>query len=120
MQNPESVLDNEMHKLLWGVEWETDHQISVRRPDRMIANKKKKKKIDRTYWTVEFAISVDPSVKKQSGKKHKYLDLASELEKLWNMKVTVKPIVIGALQTVPKEFVKKLKDLEIWGCVDAI
>ncbi len=32
--------------------------------------------------------------------KDKYLDLARELKKLWNMKVTIIPIVIGAFGTV--------------------
>ncbi len=32
---------------------------------------------------------------KESEKKDKYLDLAKELKKLWNMKVTIVPIVIG-------------------------
>ena len=48
------------------------------------------------------------------------MDLARELKKLWNMKVTVIPIVIGALSTVTEELVKGLKDLEISGQVDTI
>ena len=35
-------------------------------------------------------------------KNDKYLDLARELKKLWNMKVIVKPFIIGALGTVTK------------------
>ena len=31
-----------------------------------------------------------------------YLDLARELKKLWNMKVTVIPIVVSTLGVVPK------------------
>ena len=31
-----------------------------------------------------------------------YLDLVKELNKIWNMKVTVIPIVDGALGTIPK------------------
>ena len=34
--------------------------------------------------------------------KDKYLDLVRELKKLWNMKVVVIPIIIGALGMVPK------------------
>ena len=36
---------------------------------------------------------------KECEKKDKYLDLAMELKKLWNMKVTFMPIVIGAFGT---------------------
>ena len=37
---------------------------------------------------------------KESEKKNKYLDIARELKKLWNMEVTVTPIVIGDFGTV--------------------
>ena len=50
---------------------------------------------------------------KESEKKDKYLDLVRELKKLWNMKVAIIPIVIGALGTVTKELIKGLEDLEI-------
>ena len=39
MHNPESVLENETHKLLWDFAIQTDHLISARRPDQEIANK---------------------------------------------------------------------------------
>ena len=42
---------------------------------------------------------------KEHEKRDKYLDLARELKKLWNMKVSIIPIVIGALGTVTKELV---------------
>ena len=45
---------------------------------------------------------------KESEKKDKYLDLAWELKKLWNIKVTIIPIVIGALGTVTKGLIKRL------------
>ena len=44
------------------------------------------------------------------------IDLARELiEKLWNMKVTIILIVIGALGTVTKGFLKDLDNLEVGG-----
>ena len=46
-------------------------------------------------------------------KKRKYLDL----EKLWNMKVTIIPIVIGAFSTDTKGLLKGLENLEIRGWV---
>ena len=57
---------------------------------------------------------------KECGKKDKYLDLARELKKLWNMKVTIVPIVIGAFGTITKELLKELEDLEVGGCVENI
>ena len=40
MHKPESVQENETHKLLWNFEIQTDHSISARRPDVMIDNQK--------------------------------------------------------------------------------
>ena len=52
-------------------------------------------------------------------KKDKFLDLARELKKLWNMKVTIIPIVIGTLGTVTKSM-KGVEDLEIRGRLETI
>ena len=54
---------------------------------------------------MDFAVSADHRIKlKASEKKDKYFDLVKELKKLWNMKVTVIPVVIGALGIVAKRF----------------
>ena len=44
MHNPESVVENDIHKLLWDFNIQTDHLIPARRPDLIIINNKKKKK----------------------------------------------------------------------------
>ena len=89
IHNPASVLENDTHKLLWDFHIQTDHQISVRRPDLIIINKKKKKKEKkkekkrkkRTCIIVDFAVPADYYIKlKESEKKDKYLDLARELK----------------------------------------
>ena len=59
------------------------------------------------------AVTQTPVKDHQQRKKDKYLELARELEKLWNMKVTVVPIIISALGTVIKGLVQGLDDLEI-------
>ena len=70
---------------------------------------------------MNFAVPADRRVKLKEGKKgDKYLDLARELKKLWNMMVTVIPIVVGALGTIPRGLVKGLEDLEIGGQVEII
>ena len=57
---------------------------------------------------------------KEYEKKDKYLDLARELKKLWNMKVTIVPIVIGAFGTITKGLLKGLEDLKVGGRVETI
>ena len=71
---------------------------------------------------MDFSVLVDHRVKlKESEKKDKYL--ARELKKkqqLWNMKMTIKLIVIGTLGTVTEGLLKGLEDLEIRGQVETI
>ena len=116
MHNPAPVLENDSHKLLWDFNIQTDHLIPARRPDLIIINKRK-----RICKNVDFAVPADHWINlKESAKKDKYLDLARELKKLWNMKVTIVPIVIGALGTVTKGLLKGLEDLEVSGRVETI
>ena len=52
---------------------------------------------------MDFAISEEYRVKMKENKKiDKYLDLARELKRLWNMKVMMVPIIVEALATIPK------------------
>ena len=101
MHNPAPVLENDTHKLLWDFDIHTDHLISAR-PDLIINNNnKKKKKKKRACKIVDFAVPADHRIKlKKCEKKDKYLDLARELKRLWNMQVTIIPIVIGVFGTV--------------------
>ena len=118
MHNLAPVLENNTHKLLWDFNIHTDHLISARRPDLIMINKKIKKRICKI---VDFAVSADHRIKlKECEKKDKYLDLARELKKLWNMKVTIVPIVIGAFGTITKGLLKGLEDLEVGGWVETI
>ena len=70
---------------------------------------------------VDFAVPADHRVKlKEIEKKDKYLDLARELKKQWNMRVKVVSIVIGALGTIPKGLEKSLSKLRIKGRIETI
>ena len=112
MQNSTPVLENNTHKLLWDFDVHTDHLISARRPDFIIINKKKKKRICKI---IDFTVPADHRIKlKEYEKKDKYLDLARELKKLLNMKVTIIPIVIGAFGTVTKRLLKGIAGLGSW------
>ena len=116
MHNPAPVQENDTHKLLWDFNIQTDHLIPAKRPDLIIINKKK-----RICKIVDFAVLADHRINlKECEKKDKYLDLARELKKLWNMKVTIVPIVIGALGTITKGLLKGPEDLEVGRRVETI
>ena len=113
MHNPASVLENDTHKLLW--DWRTDGSPNLGQ------NNKQKRKKKEFAKNVDFAVPADHKIKlKEYEKKDKYLDLARELKTLWNMKVTIIPIVIGAFGTVTKGLLKRLEDLGVCGRVETI
>ena len=94
MHKPESLLKNETHKIFYDLEIPTDYLILARRPDLVMIHKKntrkKKQKKKKNLPSGDFAFLADHRVKiKEREKKNKYLDLARELRKQRNIKVTV-------------------------------
>ena len=84
----------------------------------ILYNNQQKKK-ETTCKIVDFAVPADHHVKlKESKKKDKYL--SRKLKKLWNMKVTIIPNVIGAFGKVTKGLLKVLEDLETRRRVETI
>ena len=70
---------------------------------------------------MDFAVPVDHRVKiKETQKRDRYLDLDRKVWKLWKIRVTVIPILVDALGTVPKGLVRVLKELEIGGRIETI
>ena len=109
MPKPESIQENESRKILWSFEMQTDHLSMNRRPDLEIIS----------YW-VDFTIPAGHRVKiKESKNRDKYLGFAREkLRKLWNIRVTVIPIGVGALGMLPKGLERGVKHLEIRGRIE--
>ena len=78
MYKQESVLENEMHNVHLDFEIQMDHLISARRPHLETVKKKR----ERIWRIVDFAVPANYRVKpKGNKKKGKYLDLARELKK---------------------------------------
>ena len=79
------------------------------------------RKFRKEYNNNNNTVPADHRIKlKECEKKDKYIDLARELKKLWNMQVTIIPIVIGAFGTVTKGLQMGLEDLEVGGRVETI
>ena len=98
--------------------WYTNGSPNLSQKTRPYNNRQKKKKICKI---VDFAVPADHRIKlKECEKRDKYLDLARELKKLRNMKVTIIPIVIGAFGMVTKGLLKGLEDLTVGGRVETI
>ena len=50
---------------------------------------------------------------KEKDKIEKYQDLGMELQKIWNVKVKIIPLVVGSLGAIPKQFGNRLKQISI-------
>ena len=90
---PEPITETERVKILWDFEIRTDHHIPARRPDIIIVDKEKKE-----TTIIDVAVPDDMNIEQKEREKiSKYQDLRLEIQKLWNTRAKVVPIVIGAL-----------------------
>ena len=106
---PESVLENEDYKILWDFSIQTDHIIEARRPDLVVIDKK-----ERICKKIGFAVPGDSSIEeKEKDKIEKYQDLGRDLQKIWNVKLKIIPLVVRSLGTIPKQFGNRLKQIGI-------
>ena len=95
----------------------------MKKPSANAAEKKSKRvnNNNNNNNNVDFAVPADHRIKLQEyEKKNKYFDLARELKELWNVKVTIIPIVISAFSTVTKVLRKGLQQLEVGGQEETI
>ena len=85
----------------------TDHVIEARRPDLVVVDKK-----GRTCKIIDFAAPGDSRIEEKDKEKiEKCQDLRRELQKIWNMKVKIIPLVAGSLGAIPIQFSNTLKKL---------
>jgi hypothetical protein len=77
------------------------------RPDIIIKNKK-----DKTCLLIDVAIPSDKDIiQKKAEKKLKHKNLSIEIQKMWNMKCFVVPVIIGATGIVSKSSQKYLETI---------
>jgi hypothetical protein len=50
-------------------------------------------------------------IKKETEKVLKYKDLSAEIQRMWNVKTRVIPVIIGATGTISKSFRKYVSDI---------
>ena len=97
---PERVNENERATILWDMPVKTDKEIKANRPDIIMKDKKERKCI-----MIDMSIPSDRNVSiKEVEKLSKYKDLEIEVTKMWEMKTSTVPIVMGALELVKKGY----------------
>jgi len=85
----------------------THREVTANRPDIIIKNKKKK-----TRTLIDVVIPTDRNVvQKEVEKKLKYNSLGIEIQRMWNLKCTIIPVIIEATVIVTRSLMKNLEDI---------
>jgi hypothetical protein len=93
--------------ILWNQQVQTDRTIPNNRPDFVIRDNEKG-----TCILIDAAISGDRSViKKEAEKILKYKDLTIEIQRMWNVKTKVIPVIIVVTGTISKSFRKYVNNI---------
>ena len=106
---PESVETSQGGKvaMLWNQQVQTDRTIPNNKPDIIIRDNEKG-----TCMLIDVAISGNRNaIKKEAEKILKYKDLTIEIQRTWNVKTKVIPVIIGATGTISKSFRKYVSNI---------
>jgi hypothetical protein len=113
---PKSVCQHEDITVLWNQGVQIDRKVLANRPDIIIKNKK-----DKICLLIDVAIPSDWNViQKESEKKLKYKHLSIEIQRMWNMKCFVIPVIIGATGIVTKRLKKYLETIPGKHSIDSL
>jgi len=104
---PKPVYEEGDVTVLWNQAVHADGEVTANRPDIIIKNKKEK-----IFTLIDVAIPADRNVvQKEAEKKLKYRSLCMEIQRIWNLKCTIIPVIAGATGIVTRSLRKNLEDL---------
>ena len=106
---PKSVETSQGGKvtILWNQQVQTGRTIANNKPDIIIRDNERG-----TCMLIDVAISGERNViKKEAEKILKYKDLTTEMQRMWNVKTKVIPVIIGATGTISKSFRKYMSGI---------
>jgi hypothetical protein len=94
--------NNNNNTILWNQQVQTDRTIPNNKPDIVIRDNEKG-----TCMLIDVAIPGNRNVvQKKAEKILKYKDLTIEIQRMWNVKTGVIPVIIGGTGTISKSFRK--------------
>jgi len=94
----------------------TDREVTANRPDIRIKNKKVK-----TCTLIDVAIPAHRNVvQKEAEKKLKYKSLCIEVQRMWNLKYTIVPVIIEANEIVTRSLKKNLETIPGNHSIDSL
>jgi hypothetical protein len=93
--------------VLWNQALHTDREVTAYRPDIITKTTKEK-----TCTLIDVAIPADRNVEQEEAEKNlKYKSLFIEIQRMWNLKCTSIPVIIGATGIVTRSLKKNLEAL---------
>jgi len=102
--------------VLWNQAVHTNTEVTANRPDMTIKNKKEK-----TCTLIDVAIPAERNVmEKEAEKKLKYKSLCIEMQRMWNLKCTILPVIIGATGIVTRSLRRNLKTVPGKHSIDSL
>ena len=113
---PSTVMEGKDVVILWDMPIHTDKEITANRPDIVIKDKKENKCI-----FIDMSVpSERNAANKETEKLSKYKDLEIEVNKLWNMKTTTVPVIVGALGLIRKRMNDHVSKIPGRICIEEI
>ncbi|XP_028517939.1 uncharacterized protein LOC110248967 [Exaiptasia diaphana] len=95
---PTTVTENDQVTILWDMGIHTDREITANRPDIVVKDKENK-----TCLLIDMSVPTDKNISiKTTEKLSKYKDLEIEVERMWGLKTSTIPVIIGALGLIKK------------------
>ena len=105
--HPKRVTEGNDVTILWDFAIHTDRSVKANRPYITVKDHKEK-----TCLLIDMTVPSDRNVSlKKYEKVSKYRDLEIEIQKMWHLKTTVMPVVIGALgmlKSKSEDHIKKI------------
>ena len=94
---------------MWDLSIQTDRVIEAQIPDLVVVDKK-----EIICKIIDFAVRRDSRIEeKEKDEDRKISRLGKELQKIWNVKVKIIPIVVCSLGAIPKQVGNRLKEIGI-------
>ena len=115
---PKPVYEEGDVTVLWNQEVHTEREVTANRPDIIIKNKKEK-----TCKLIDVAIPADRNVvqkEAESKLKYKSILICIEIQRMWNLKCKIIPIIIGATGIVPRSLRKNLEAVPGKPSIDSL
>ena len=113
---PKPVYEEGDVTVLWNQAVHTDREVTTSRQDIIIKDKK-----DKACTLIYVAIRADRNVvQKEAEKKLKYGSLCIEVQRMWNLKCSIIPAIIGATGIVARSLRKNLETVPGKHSIDSL